>query len=122
MDIKLISLDSCQVVELTGYLGGAAASELEAFLQPLLAGRGVHNLVVDLSGVTEMSSAGLRVLISAIKQVRHNKSGDVRLAAPSPRVVEVLELAGLSTVIGIFSSREEAVASFAPAAKAPHPA
>lgn len=122
MEIKLVSSGACQVIALTGYLGGPAASELEAFLQPLLAGRGVHNIVVDLSGVTEMSSAGLRVLISAIKQVRHNKSGDVRLAAPSPRVVEVLELAGLSSVIGVFSSREEAVASFEPAAKTSRPA
>lgn len=114
MKISRIDHDTTTVVAVDGYLGGNHAGELENFLTPLLNGRGPHQIVIDLAGVTEMSSAGLRVLISAIKRVRGSKSGDIRLAAPSKRVVEVLELAGLSTVIQIYLDRTEAVASFAP--------
>lgn len=112
MKISRTDYDTTAVVAVDGYLGGAYASELENFLTPMLSGRGPHLIVIDLVGVTEMSSAGLRVLISAIKRVRSSKSGDIRLAAPSKRVIEVLELAGLSTVIQIYPSRAEAVASF----------
>jgi anti-anti-sigma factor len=113
MKISRIEYDTATAIAVDGYLGGAYAGELENFLTPLLSGRGPHHIVIDLAGVTEMSSAGLRVLISAIKRTRSNKSGDIRLAAPSKRVVEVLELAGLSTVIQIYPDRVEAVASFA---------
>lgn len=106
------------VVQVDGYLGGVTAGELESFLAPLLTSRSQPNIVIDLSGVTEMSSAGLRVLISAIKRVRSSKGGDIRLAAPNKRVVEVLELAGLLTVINLYPTAEEAIASFSQPASA----
>ena len=110
--------ENCTVVDVGGYVGGKTAAQLEAALQPLITGRQPRHVVLDLADVTEMSSAGLRVLISAIKQARAGDQGDVRLAAPSLRVVEVLDLAGLAKVIGIYDSRATAVASFqrAPAA------
>lgn len=117
MKINRIDYEATKVVVVEGYLGGANAGQLESFLAPLLSGRGPQQIVIDLAGVTEMSSAGLRVLISAIKRARSSRSGDIRLAAPSARVIEVLELAGLSSVIQIYPSREEAVASFDPSAK-----
>jgi anti-sigma B factor antagonist len=112
MEIAIVPSESCTVVDVGGYVGGKTAAQLEAALQPLIAGRQQGNVVLDLADVTEMSSAGLRVLISAIKQARARDQGDVRLAAPSPRVVEVLALAGLSKVIRIYDSRDAAVASF----------
>jgi anti-anti-sigma factor len=112
MKITRTDHEAAIVVQLDGYLGGATAGELESYLKPLLTNRSKPNILIDLSDVTELSSAGLRVLISAIKRVRSNKSGDIRLAAPSKRVVEVLELAGLLTVINLYPSLEAAVASF----------
>lgn len=112
MEIEIIPAGNCTIVDVGGYVGSKTAPELEAALQPLITDRQPRNVVLDLADVTEMSSAGLRVLISAIKQSRARDQGDVRLAAPSPRVVEVLALAGLSKVIGIYDSRQAAVASF----------
>lgn len=112
MEIELIAAENCTVVDVAGYVGGKTAAQMEAALRPLTTSRQPRHVVLDLADVTEMSSAGLRVLISAIKQARAGGQGDVRLAAPSPRVVEVLELAGLAKVIGIYDSRAAAVASF----------
>jgi anti-anti-sigma regulatory factor len=52
----------------------------------------------------------LREIVSALKKVRGH--GDVRLAQPSPRVREVLEMAGLDTIFQIFPSQVEAVGSY----------
>jgi anti-sigma B factor antagonist len=69
--------------------------------------------VLDLSGVPEMSSAGLRTIISATKRLRGGRGdGDLRLASPGKRVVEVLELAGLLPVFRVFETSEQAAASF----------
>ena len=58
-----------------------------------------------------MSSAGLRELVTALKKVKRG-TGDLRLATPSARVMEVLELAGLDSIFEIFDSQVEAVGSF----------
>jgi anti-anti-sigma factor len=122
MEITSEILASCAVVRPAGTLDRRTAPDLEAALQALT-GQGHSRIVLDLSGVGEMSSAGLRVIISAAKLLRSERiAGDLRLAAPSDRVVQVLELAGLLPVLKVFTTSQEAIASFAeppPARKRP---
>lgn len=118
MTISRTDYGPVKVVHAQGYLSGLAAAELDRYLGELLAGRGPHKLVLDLSAVTEMSSAGLRAVISAAKRARSQKGGDLRLVAPNRRVTEVLELAGLVAVIPIYPTVEDAVASYAPSSTA----
>ncbi len=78
-----------------------------------MADKGHSRIVLDLSGVSEMSSAGLRVIISAAKLLRNERTGgDLRLVAPGERVVQVLELAGLQSVLRVYRSSDQAIASF----------
>ena len=72
---------------------------------------GHFNLVADLAGVDYSSSAGLRVLLAAVKETRQN-GGDLRLAAVQANVNKVLTLAGISSAIKQFPDVEEAVSSF----------
>ena len=112
MEITAKSFDTCTVVRVDGPLNRQTAPELEKTLQALV-DKGQVWVVLDLSAVPEMSSAGLRTIISAAKRLRGGRgAGDLRLAAPGTRVVDVLELAGLLPVFPIFDTSEEAVASF----------
>jgi anti-sigma B factor antagonist len=72
---------------------------------------GKANLVLDLGGVDYMSSAGLREMVRVLKRVKRT-GGDLRIANPSDRVKEVLELAGLDTIFEIYPTQVEAVGSF----------
>lgn len=113
MDITTEILPSCAVVRPAGTLDSRTSPELEAALQTLT-GQGHSRIVLDLSAVGEMSSAGLRVVISAAKLLRSERiGGDLRLAAPGDRVVQVLELAGLLPVLKVYTTGEQAIASFA---------
>lgn len=67
--------------------------------------------MLDLESVDYLSSAGLRVMVTCLKQVKRG-SGDLRLAAPSPRVSEVLELAGLNSIFQVYPTQVDAVGSF----------
>jgi anti-sigma B factor antagonist len=58
-----------------------------------------------------MSSAGLRELVNALKKLKR-VAGDLRIAQPSKRVREVMEMAGLDTIFLIFETSAEAVESF----------
>lgn len=115
MAITSTSADWCVIVQVSGSLNRQTAPELEKALLAL-ADKGQMRVVLDLAGVPEMSSAGLRTIISSAKRLRGGRGdGDLRLAAPGKRVVDVLELAGLLPVFHIFDTCEHAVASFQPA-------
>ena len=75
------------------------------------ADEGRNYIVLDLGGVEYMSSAGLREMVRVLKRVKRS-GGDLRIANPSERVREVLELAGLDTIFEIYSTQVEAVGSF----------
>ncbi len=109
MNIKVSERDHVTLVEASGRIDSMNAHELGEALIREIEGGHVH-LVLDLASVDYMSSAGLREIVSALKKVR--SSGDLRLAQPSPRVQEVLEMAGLDTIFQIYPSQIEAVGSF----------
>ena len=87
----------------------------ESFLAALtgLIRAGTRSLVVDLGGVDYTSSAGLRSILSAQKDIRR-EAGDLRLAAVQPDVLKVLKLSGFTSIFKIYDTVEAAVASFSP--------
>ncbi|MBN1964522.1 MAG: STAS domain-containing protein [Anaerolineae bacterium] len=110
MNIKTQELKRVTLFEISGRVDSTNATELgEALNAAIEAGR--TQLVADLAGVEYMSSAGLRELVTALKKVKRG-TGDLRLAAPSERVRDVLELAGLDSIFEIYPDQVEAVGSF----------
>jgi anti-sigma B factor antagonist len=110
MDIVTQDYKRVAVVSVTGRVDSATAPDLESKLRELVDG-GKTQLVLDLKNVEYMSSAGLRAMVSTLKSVKR-VNGDLRLANPSPRVEEVLRLAGLTSIFSIHPTQEEAVGSF----------
>lgn len=110
MHISVKEMNRVDLVEVNGRIDSSTAPELGQTLSGQI-DAGTVNIVVDLSGVDYMSSAGLRELVSALKRVK-NSGGDVRLCNPSERAMEVLELAGLSSIFQIFDDPVVAVGSF----------
>lgn len=73
------------------------AAELKAVLLAALQGRSV--LEIDLSGVGEIDSAGVQLLMMA-KQAALGQGTDLRLVRHSPAVIEVFELLDLAGHFG----------------------
>lgn len=111
MDINVSGMKRATLVEVNGRVDSTNANQLGDVLNQQL-DAGHHMLVADLSGVEYMSSAGLRELVAALKKAHKTQGGDLRLACPSPRVKEVLELAGLDTIFHIYPTQVEAVGSY----------
>jgi len=110
MEIEVKEYKRVSVLTVTGRIDSATSNEFESKLNELTeAGR--VNLVLDLSNVEFISSAGLRVLVTTRKGVK-GAGGDVVLAKPSSQVIETLEIAGLDVLFEKYDTREEAVAYF----------
>jgi anti-sigma B factor antagonist len=110
MDITNEEVKRVSVMSVSGRVDSATAPDLESALKKLVETEKTQ-IVLDLKNVEYMSSAGLRAMVSTLKAVKR-VNGDLRLASPSPRVEEVLRLAGLTSIFSIFPSRDEAVNSF----------
>ena len=110
MDVSIKQLKRVDVVKVTGRVDSNSAPDLERALKSLL-GSDRHQIVLDLEDTDYLSSAGVRVLIATIKAARH-ANGDVHLAHPSERVLEVLRLAGLEGIFPMYPDVLEAVGSF----------
>ena len=68
-------------------------------------------LVLDMGGTRFVDSIGLQTLLSLRKIMTMNQ-GDIKIARPTPRVLETFELTRLHRVFEIYDSVESAVESF----------
>ena len=80
-----------------GRLDTLTAPELEAELKSSL--DGVTALTLDLKNLEYISSAGLRVLLSAQKTM--NKQGTMVLENVRPEIMEILEITGFADILTI---------------------
>lgn len=94
-----------------GRLDTLRALEFRKQLQTVL-DSGIKNLVLDLSQTPFLDSAGMAVLVSALKQCRE-RGGDARMVWPQAEPVKrILTLTKFDRVFDMKASVEEALASF----------
>src|SRR3972149_356904 len=68
-------------------------------------------LVLDLESIEYIDSAGLGEIVRAMKRARE-AGGDLRLCGVHGQVGKIIEITGLNKAIAVYSTREEAVASW----------
>ncbi len=102
--------DSPVMIGLEGTIEMTNSSMLEETIHRLI-GDGRYRIVVDLSEVTYISSAGWGIFISEIKRIRRN-SGDIKLAGMTPEVREVFDLLEFGSILKPFETNEQAMKDF----------
>ena len=85
------------VVELVGRLDTTTAPSLEKTLNEDMGE--TKNLILDFKGLEYISSAGLRVLLSA--QKRMQKIGSMKVINVCEEVMEVFEITGFADILTI---------------------
>lgn len=85
------------IVTVAGRLDTTTAPALEKIINEEI--EGVTNLVLELSGLVYISSAGLRVLLGAQKKMQ--KLGTMKLVGVGESVMEVLEMTGFADILVI---------------------
>ena len=91
MNIDVIRQPTHAVVTCEGHIDGRTAPELQAALAPVLGE--FATVVLDLSQVAYMSSAGLRVLLLVHRQL-NAKQGRVVLVGLSESLAETMRITG----------------------------
>ncbi len=104
------------ILQMNGRLDATSAPEMTRHISDLIGGGTLH-IVLDLSGLEYVSSAGLRVFLSAAKRMRQVQ-GKLALANPVTQVRQVFDMAGFSTILPIFTTTAEALGGFTSATSA----
>ncbi len=110
MELETTQYNRVTVVDVEGRIDSTTAADFDQEIMGLVES-GHKNLLVDMSGVEFLSSAGLRTLVSARKALQ-DSGGQIKLAQPSQRVIDTLDIAGLDVLFESISDREAAIASF----------
>lgn len=107
------------VVAAAGRLDHDNCDAFRAGLQPHLDrdGAASQRMILDLSGLEYVSSAGLRCFMLAAKQVR-GQGGKIVLAALRPVVAEIFQISRFDMVFELFPSVRAALGTLSPEAAA----
>ncbi len=97
MDINKNLEGSKLTVALTGRLDTTTSPQLETELRNSVAG--ITELVFDLEALDYISSAGLRVLLSAQKVM--NKQGEMKITNVKPEIMEIFDVTGFVDILTI---------------------
>jgi anti-sigma B factor antagonist len=105
-----------QVEETEGYTLCRPVGELDAFTvsqfrQALADLATAPRLLIDMSAVPFLDSAGLGALIGGIRRARE-LGGDVAVACNRPTLVRLLRTTGFDRIVTVAETVEEAAAAF----------
>lgn len=93
-----------------GRIDTQAAADLDKALQDKVL-QGNYKMVLDMSQVTYISSAGLRSL-AAVQVNNKEENGDLKLAGLNERVTRVFRIIGFDMFFSIHDTAEAAIADF----------
>ena len=97
MTFEVKKSDKEVIIEVTGRLDTVTAPSLDNFIKEEV--RYDNHLVLDLKNLEYISSAGLRVLLSAQKKLQND--GSMKVINVCEEVMEVFEITGFTDILVI---------------------
>lgn len=111
MEITKKSYKHCDLVSVKGRVDSSTAPQLaQAFEAITKAGK--FKIVLDMTNLEYMSSAGLRTLLATQRQCKRYNRGELVLAVVPQNIKDTLELAGFTDLFNAFDDVTTAVGSF----------
>jgi anti-sigma B factor antagonist len=107
MEIIKEEQNGVSILKLLGRLDSNTSAEFEEQILGMI-GHGVKSVVVDFEGLDYISSAGLRVLLKAAKEIRRSE-GKIVLCSMNDYIKEVFEIAGFVSIFPIATSMDGAL-------------
>ena len=102
--------DGICILTLNGRLDASSSSEFREKILQLIED-GTKKVILDCENLDYISSAGLRVVLEATKEIKRNE-GKIMLCALQDYIKEVFEVAKFDAFLPIGGSVEEAIKTF----------
>lgn len=109
MDIETERNNGILIAKAQGRIDGVNARDFEEAMKAAISSDD-STVVIDLEGLSYISSAGLRVILLIAKALR-KRNAELILCSLSDPIREVFEISGFDKIIPVHASREQALAS-----------
>ncbi len=110
MPISVKTTNEVKVLEFEGKLDTQTSPDTQEQLTELIE-KGEKKILVNFGKLNYISSAGLRVLLTAAKQLKP-VNGELRVCGLNEIVKEVFDISGFITILKVFGSESEALEEF----------
>ena len=110
MEITTTNREGKTILSINGRVDTSTAPELEQAINTEI-GHGNRKILLDFSGVSYISSGGLRVLLATAKNLK-NPGDKFGICSLQPEVLKVFKLAGFTSIFSIYASEGEALATW----------
>lgn len=110
MEITVDDVDEVKVVRIEGTLDTHTSPQAQTLMTQLI-DQGTSKIVINFDKLDYVSSAGLRILLAAAKQLK-SKGGELRICGLNGDVQETFEFAGFHMILNVKDSELEALKSF----------
>ena len=94
------SMNGTEIISLKGRLDAISSSELEEKVEPLTLNDSKSTLILELTGLEYISSAGLRVILKTAKNCKNN-SKKLFLCGLTKNVYDIFKLSGFDLILNI---------------------
>jgi anti-sigma B factor antagonist len=111
MEISTQEFKHCVMLTLKGRVDSSTAPQFSQALDKIN-NDGFYKIVVNMSGLEYMSSAGFRALLATQRNCKRYNRGELVLAVVPVRIREALELAGFTELFKTFDEPLAAVGHF----------
>jgi anti-sigma B factor antagonist len=108
MELNTQTIDNITIVTITGELDAATSPVAQQQILPLATAG--SRILLDLSGVPYMSSAGLRMLLSTYRQLS-SSGGRIVLVGVAEEIQDTMSVTGFINFFTIYSTAEEGIAA-----------
>lgn len=109
LNIQEQDVSGVKLLKLEGRLDAISSNALEKKMQGFLEQSQIR-CVLDFTKVDYLSSAGMRLLLSMTKKMKH-EGGVLAICAMHDDVMEIIRMAGFERILAIYPSEKEAVAA-----------
>jgi len=110
MQILEDQIKDVYIFKISGRLNSNSAPKLEKKFEQTIES-GLNYMILDLEKIEYLSSAGLRVILGAIKKLNRT-SGKLVICSASDNVKEVFQIAGFNSILSIAPTLDDAIKNF----------
>ena len=107
MEVKVDKINGVDVVAVSGRLDASSTPVFDEKMKEVLS-KNPAKVAVSLKELEYVSSAGLRSFLAAAKEIKKSE-GKLAFIEPTEAVLKVLKMSGMTTVLKIYNSLDEAL-------------
>ena len=110
MPLSIESTDNAHIIALQGQINSANAATVETEVLAVLQ-KGAKNVLLNMTELSYISSAGLRVVLVLAKRLKQ-AGGKLVIYGMQPHVREVFDISGFLAILNVTGTRAEALEQF----------